>query len=303
MSEKINGKQFQSAMIRAAENLIEQKEMLNQLNLFPVADQDTGTNMALTLQQTAAHLPAAETPAHMMEQAGFALLEYSHGNSGTILALFFDGFAEALPESATITGKELAAAFRKGADAAWRSVEDPVTGTILSVASQSADAGISLSELLDDAGQVMKRICDEAHASLLLTPIQNPVLRESGTVDAGALGFCLLLDGFLEAFAPEYRPLSYPALQVPAEAMLQNPRTPLMQRYCIELVLQLSDDSDPALLRQTVQPLGEYFLLVQHGSLCKIHIHTNVPSEVLSASAQFGILQSQKIDDMTGTES
>lgn len=300
MSQTLNGLQFRNGFLAAARNLQQQKEMLNQLNVFPVADRDTGINMALTMIKTAEHLPVSGTPAQIMEQACFSLLEYSHGNSGTILALFFEGFTAELPKSDTVSGIQLACAFQKGADFAWSGVAHPVSGTILSVASQSAEAGLSMTEMTDDAGQIMKRITDEAHAALLLTPMQNPVLRSCQTADSGALGFCLILDGFLEAFASEYQPLSYPPLKLPEMPLSSD--APMTQRYCTEFVLSLSEDADEEQLRQMLQPLGEFFLLVSRRSLCKVHIHTNVPQEVLSLASGFGTLQSKKIDDMAHSD-
>ncbi|MDY3240198.1 MAG: DAK2 domain-containing protein [Anaerovoracaceae bacterium] len=296
MSQTLNGLQFRDGFLAAARNLQLQKEMLNQLNVFPVADRDTGINMALTIKKTAEHLPDSGTPAQIMEQACFSLLEYSHGNSGTILALFFEGFTAELPQEPAVNGRQLAHAFQKGADCAWSGVAHPVAGTILSVASQSAEAGLSMTEITDDAGQIMKRITDEAHASLLLTPMQNPVLRASQIADSGALGFCLILDGFLEAFASEYPPLSYPPLKLPEAPASSD--MPLTQRYCTEFVLSLHEDAEEVQLRQVLQPLGEFFLLVSQGQLCKVHIHTDVPQKVLSLASGFGTLKSKKIDDM-----
>ena len=297
MSQTLDGLQFRSGFLAAARNLQQQKETLNQLNVFPVADRDTGINMALTIKKTADQLPASGTPAQIMEEACLSLLEYSHGNSGTILALFFEGFTAALPQETAVNGHQLARAFQQGADLAWSGVAHPVAGTILSVASQSAEAGLSMTEITDDAGQIMKRITDEAHAALLLTPLQNPVLRACRTADAGALGFCLILDGLLEAFAPEYPPLSYPPLKLPEAPVSSD--MPLTQRYCTEFVLSLREEAEEAQLRQVLQPLGEFFLLVSRGPLCKVHIHTNDPENVLTLASGFGTLQSTKTEDMT----
>lgn len=279
----------------ASQLLEQQKDLLNRLNVFPVADQDTGVNMARSLTETARVLSEGRTPAAVCQEAWQLLLEYGHGNSGTILTLFFEGFSLALPDGPRLSGGDLARAFSRGAQTAFEAVDKPMDGTILSVAGQSARAGLSLLEITDAAGVVFQRITQEAHAALLLTPLQNPILQKHRVVDSGAYGFCLILDGFLKSFAPEMAVPAYPPLRLPE--LGESPSSEPFYRYCTEFVLSLPGERAEALERE-LRPMGDCFLCVSRGDRLKVHLHTNRPDEVLALAAACGEICSQKIDDM-----
>lgn len=301
MSFEVDGKQIYNSFMHASEILQREKDKLNTLNLFPVADRDTGVNMALTIKKTADHLPDIGTPAEILEAAYLNLLEFSHGNSGTILTLFFGGFRKAIPDKNIISGRDLAEAIKNGADTAFSGIANPMPGTILSVASRSAEAGMSMLEITEDTGQIMKRICDEAHAALMQTPFQNQVLMPYQVVDSGALGFCLVMDGFLSGIAPELHVTPYPALRFPDESDSEESGSgaaELPYRYCTEFVININAGVDPEILRQEVEPLGDYFVLATSDSLCKVHIHTNIPEKILSIASKYGTVKSSKVDDM-----
>ena len=156
-------------------------------------------------------------------------------------------------------------------------------------------------EITEDAGQIMKRICDEAHAALMQTPFQNQVLMPYQVVDSGALGFCLVMDGFLSGIAPELDVNPYPALRLPAESRSEgsgSDEAVLPYRYCTEFVMNINAGVDPEILRQEVEPLGDYFVLATSDSLCKVHIHTNIPEKTLSIASKYGTVKSSKVDDM-----
>lgn len=296
MSVWVSGEQMRAGFVYASENLKSQKDTLNHLNVFPVADRDTGINMTRSMERTAGSLPRSGNPAQILEEAYLQLLEYAHGNSGTILTLFFEGFSAALPTREQVSGRDLALAFQKGAQTAENAVPVPMTGTILTVASQGAKAGVSMLDVTEDAGLIFKRITDEAHAALLLTPHQNPILSKFQVIDSGAYGFCLILDGFLKSFAPELPAEAYPEIRLPSQDGAKPEA--LVQRYCTELVLEVSDQIDMGEFEQRVKAYGEYYLCVTNGLLCKIHIHTNTPEAVIKTACQYGRLRSQKIDDM-----
>lgn len=322
MSVVLNGTQLRCGYINAAECLEDKKDILNKLNLFPVADRDTGVNMCRSLRKVADYLaeqseasPAAETtPAEVAEMAYMQLLENARGNSGTILTLFFEGFYAGIPADApAITGLLLANAFLKGAENAMENVPDPVTGTILSVALQSAKAGVSIAEIKNDAAAVLHRIVDEACAALMQTANQNPVLRPYKVVDSGAYGFCLILEGFLKAVSDmdisDSKPLTIlhdiDALTCTAESadsadsadsQLQNQQ--LQYRYCTEFVLVPFENADMDKLATSLEPMGDHFLHVSNSQFFKVHIHTNEPEEVFRKSSAYGTLHSQKVDDM-----
>ena len=297
MSYYINGRQMREAFHLAAERLQKEEKRLNELNLFPVADRDTGINMVLSMTKTSKALRADGTPFEIAEDAYLQLLEYGHGNSGNILTLFFEGFAYALPADATeISGVQLAYAFQKGAENAVCGIADPKTGTILSVAQQSAEAGISLAEVCEDAGRVFQRITEESHAALLLTPLQNPVLRPFHVVDAGAFGFCLMLDGFLSSFKPEASIPSYSDLQLPdgPSAEETEPSYP----FCTEFLLETFPSADRNALEAKLRRMGDCFICAGTETLCKIHIHTSCPDQVLETAEVFGTVRRRKIEDM-----
>lgn len=327
MSVVLNGTQLRCGYINAAECLEEKKEILNKLNLFPVADRDTGVNMCRSLRKVADYLAeeseaSSETetsPAEVAEMAYMQLLEHALGNSGTILTLFFEGFSAGIPADApTLTGLQLANAFLKGAENTMENVPDPVNGTILSVALQSAKAGVSIAEIKNDAAAVLHRIVDEAYAALMQTANQNPVLRPYKVADSGAYGFCLILEGFLKAVSDndisESKPLpilpDIDALTCTADSadsagsagsQLQNQQLQdqqLQYRYCTEFVLVPFENADMDKLASILEPMGDHFLHVSNSQFFKVHIHTNEPDEVFRKSSAYGTLRSKKVDDM-----
>lgn len=297
MSKYIDGTQLRNGFFAAADNLEKHKELLNSLNVYPVADRDTGVNMALSMKKTASALPLSGTPAQMSEAAYYNLLEFAHGNSGTILTLFFEGFSSEMPRKEKLSGRDLALAVKAGADSAFTGVSQPMDGTILSVASQSARAGISMLEFTENADDILMHIVDEAHACLKQTAFQNPVLRPLGVVDSGALGFCLVMDGFLSTVVPDHPPLPYPSFHLPDVPMPTDET--LHYRFCTEMVLNFHDTNQQETLRSIIEPMGEHFFLIARESICKIHIHTDKPDDVIRTAEKFGIIKSRKIDDMT----
>lgn len=297
MSFFITGNQLKTAFTEAAVRLKTEKDTLNKLNIFPVADKDTGINMALSMEKTAAHISSCGCPAEVADDAYMQMLEYSHGNSGTILTLFFEGFAFDLPaDTAEVSGSQFAAAMLKGAENAMNCVENPMAGTILTVAMQSARAGVSLSEMTDDAGEVICRITEEARSALLQTAYQNPVLQPYHVVDSGAYGFCLILDAFRSSIAPEKPETDYPPFILPDTEQPAN--STLLYRYCTEFVLEPAESADLAELETALKSMGDCFLMAGKDQLKKVHIHTQQPEQVLALAAACGTVRSTKVDDM-----
>ncbi|MDO4477994.1 MAG: DAK2 domain-containing protein [Lachnospiraceae bacterium] len=188
-----------NGFIMAADNLAAHAELLNQLNVFPVADKDTGINMRASLEAVRQGLTPHPSAGALCREAAAILLEEARGNSGTILTLFFKGFAEALPTDTDPDSRALAHAFAAGARTACTGVTNPMPGTILTVAEKAAEAGQTFLKENDPA-LLMQRMADEAYAVLPLTCHQNPCLAHYGVIDAGALGFSMILDGFARAF-------------------------------------------------------------------------------------------------------
>ena len=297
MSSTISHQQLRDAFSLAADHLKLHTETLNHLNLFPVADKDTGINMARSLEKTAAHLTVTGTPAQVAEDAYMQLLEYAHGNSGTILTLFFEGFAFGLPAGAEeVSGSQFAAAMLKGAENAMNGVDKPMAGTILTVAMQSAKAGVSLTEMTDDAAAVIDRIVQESRAALLQTAHQNPVLKPFRVVDSGAYGFCLILDAFRSSIAPELPEVPYPPFILPDTELQEE--SVILYRYCTEFLLEPFADADLAELEIALKSMGDCFLMAGKEQLKKVHIHTEQPEQVLTLASAYGTVRGTKVDDM-----
>ena len=297
MSNYINGNQLKAAFTEAACRLKKEKDTLNKLNIFPVADKDTGINMALSMEKTASHISSCGCPAEVADDAYMQLLEYSHGNSGTILTLFFEGFAGGLPADAEeISGGQFASAMLKGAENAMNCVDNPMSGTILSVALQSALAGVSLSEVTQDAGEIICRIADEGRSALGQTAYLNPVLKPFHVVDSGAYGFCLILDAFRSSIAPEKAEVPYPPFILPDAEVPETALPPY--RYCTEFILEPAENADLQEMEQQLKTMGDCFLLAGNGHLKKIHIHTQQPDQVLSLASAYGTVRNTKVDDM-----
>lgn len=297
MAFHINGNQLKAAFTEAAIRLTNEKDTLNKLNIFPVADKDTGINMALSMEKTAAHISSCGCPAEVADDAYMQLLEYSHGNSGTILTLFFEGFSFGLPaDTGEVSGSQFAAAMLKGAENALNGVDEPMAGTILTVAMQSARAGVSLAEVTDNAAAVIDRIVQESRAALLQTAHQNPVLKPFHVVDSGAYGFCLILDAFRSSIAPELPEVPYPPFILPDTELQEE--SVILYRYCTEFILEPSENANLQQLEQQLKALGDCFLLAGKSQLKKIHIHTQHPQQVLAIAGAYGAVRNSKVDDM-----
>lgn len=298
MSEYINGLQLRRGILAAADMLEKYKEILNNLNVFPVADKDTGVNMYISLRKTSAGLPEAGTPSEILHAVYYNLLEYSHGNSGTILTMFFEGLSSAVPSSEVISGRDFALAFKAGADTAYSGVSSPMSGTILSVASKCAQAGVSILDFTDNTGEILLRISEEARNSLIKTAVQNPVLKPLGVVDAGAFGFCLILDGILSSIVPGAAPIDYPEYIMKGAPAPENEISSC--RYCTEAVLRMNHSDRADALREQIAPLGDCFMFIKGDSLCKLHIHTDTPEKVIETVEKYAEIVSSKVDDMGG---
>lgn len=286
--------------------LLENHQLLNELNYFPVADKDTGTNMAVSFQKSCDSIfekKEYSTPKEIIESLVNALILFGHGNSGTILTMFFDGFLCSLPDTPSLNGTDISNAFSSGSQSAYDAVVNPMMGTILSVARDAANAALSISDATNDAGIVINRIVTEAHASLSRTAFINPVLKDKKICDSGAYGFCLILDGlFLSIFSEDSLPpydLRFLQVSDRDNNVDDLDDLHLEYRFCTEFVLTLNDRSGSALLESRISGMGDCFLMINKESVVKIHIHTNEPEKVLEYASEFGNLTSTKIDDMT----
>ena len=303
MRESIDGASFAQAMIHAAASLNLQKQQINELNVFPVPDGDTGTNMSLTLGTAAAELRKKQ-PRTVGEAAATnasALLRGARGNSGVILSLLFRGFAKAVKDKDTIDGRDLAIALDFGVAAAYKAVMKPAEGTILTVSRLAAARAAGCARENDNLEAVLEAAIEEGHKALDNTINQNPVLKKAGVVDAGGKGFLVILQGMLD----ELRGLPMPEMASEEETTPADKAEfgvfsteEIKFGYCTEFICSRDTKKDPELLRGFCSNLGDSLVLVDDDDIIKVHVHTNDPGLVLQEALTYGALLKVKIENM-----
>ncbi len=288
-------------LLSAAASVELHKQQLNELNVFPVPDGDTGTNMSMTMNAAAAELRKLHEPTltQVADTAAAALLRGARGNSGVILSLLFRGMAKAFKGVELCAGKKLAAALTSGVEAAYKAVMKPSEGTILTVARVSAaDAVASRS---NDAEEVLALTLESAQAALAETVHQNPVLEKAGVVDAGGKGWCCVLEAMLSS-------LRGVEIEPPAADMVQETREQadfadfdtedITFQYCTEFIVSRENDKDPEALRAFLFELGDSLVLVDDEEIIKVHVHTNHPGRALEEALTYGSFVTTKIENM-----
>ncbi len=298
----LDGRYFRQAIVAGADWVRHTREHINRINVFPVPDGDTGTNMALSLSATAAAVRALDEPnlGEVSRLAAEASILGAKGNSGVIMAHWFLGLANSFSEASRLTLAEVAPALKAASDCVYSAVENPVEGTIVSVMRSVGDA--ALEKAAADRvhlGELMEFLFDAAAVALARTPEQLAVLREANVVDAGAQGYVNFLEGALRAVRGE--PLPEPSDADLREAVdqvaFEHDSSDLSERYCTEVVVR-GKRFESERLKQLFRPLGSSLLVATTGKLFKLHIHTNHPDEVLRIAARQGSVEEQKVDDM-----
>ena len=308
MRESIDGASFAQAMIHAAASLNLQKQQINELNVFPVPDGDTGTNMSLTLGTAAAELRKKQ-PRTVGEAAATnasALLRGARGNSGVILSLIFRGFSKALRGMEEADGAAVAAAFRKGVDAAYKAVMKPTEGTILTVIRKAAEAAEQIAASNNDAWAVCCAAMAAAEEALAKTPEQLPVLKKAGVVDAGGQGLVLIFQGMgavLEK-GTVVQPIAGSAVtpvQAPDKSTVAAASGEIEFGYCSEFLIEKdrhAPQQDPLRLRAYLESIGDCVVVVSDDDIIKVHVHTNHPGLAFEKGLTYGSLSRMKIDNM-----
>jgi len=278
------------------------KEQVDALNVFPVPDGDTGTNMSLTMNSAVRDLAGADTAAAVAEAVSTGALMGARGNSGVILSQLFRGFAQGVGDRPELNGAELAAAWLKGVELAYKSVMKPVEGTILTVSKSFAQGAAQEAKNSADLLQVLQAALAQGQAALDNTPNQLPVLKQAGVVDAGGKGFLLIMEGGLKALRGEItetvqtEPVKAAPVGEPGRqdlASLQN----IPFQYCTEVIIK-GKDLRPEEIKAYLADKGDSLLVVGTENLVKIHVHTNHPGEVLEHALSRGTLHDIKIDNM-----
>ena len=303
---KINGPLLKEIFKGAVNYLISMKEEVNALNVFPVPDGDTGTNMSLTSKSALKQIEILEgdfTAGDVSAAAARGALMGARGNSGVILSQLLRGFSEGLEGIDEATTSDLAHAFKKASETTYKAVMKPIEGTILTVGRETADFAIRHYKKAEDPITFLEDVIVEANKSLDNTPNQLQVLKEAGVVDAGGKGLVVLLEGGLKvlkgediADQSEDETLKKKAQK---EVQFTEADTSLKYGYCTEFIIN-TDYEDIDALREKISPLGDCLLVVGGGGshLIKVHVHTNDPGIVLQHACELGLLQDIKIDNM-----
>jgi len=299
----VDGQLFKRALLGSLSWLATNHEEVNRLNVFPVPDGDTGTNMLLTLQSAVEDVKesnAAEV-SKIAKLASHGSLMGARGNSGVILSQIFRGFARAVEGKSSLTPAELAAAFEEAANAAYRAVNKPTEGTILTVAREAGRAaGTAASNPDATVPRVIAAAAAGARSAVLKTPTQLQILRDAGVVDAGGFGLQLILEGMLKS-VEESEPI----------ASLNEPRRPVVAAsqvglalpeggwgYCTEFLIE-GNNLDTDLIRGQIESLGNSVLVVGEPELVKVHVHTDDPTSVINLAGGYGKVLKLSVGDMS----
>ncbi|MEE1060260.1 MAG: DAK2 domain-containing protein [Ruminococcus sp.] len=301
----LNGKIIKNAIISGANNISTQKNKINDLNIFPVPDGDTGTNMSMTVMAAVDALKNYDGNS-AGEVAGIvasAMLRGARGNSGVITSLIFRGFAQGLKDMDEVNGKNLAAALGIGVDAAYKAVMKPAEGTILTVARMAYEAGVDAARINSDAVYVWQAICDKANEALAITPELLPVLKKAGVVDAGGKGLCAIFEGMLsyikDGVMIEYDN-SNEATMDSFESAAAEFDDDIEFTYCTEFIVgrNIEDAEDPEVLREYLMTIGDCVVVVSDDEIIKVHVHTEQPGKALTKAIEFGQLLTVKVENM-----
>ena len=302
----IQGSILRDAMISASNVLARQKQQVDELNIFPVPDGDTGTNMSMTLSAAARELARLSNPtvSETADTASAALLRGARGNSGVILSLLFRGFSKGLKGKTEADGADLAGALKLGVEAAYKAVMKPTEGTILTVAREAAEKAVAASETETSANAIWAIICDEAEASLQRTPELLPVLKKAGVVDAGGQGLCVIFRAMEAVFnggAIEQGEVSAEVAVAKTNVSAAGSfETEITFTYCTEFIVARDPacKKDPLKLRAFLETIGDCVVVVDDEEIIKVHVHTNDPGKALSKGVEYGAFETVKVENM-----
>ena len=304
MIQTIDAAAFQRAVIHAYAAINAQKQAINDLNVFPVPDGDTGTNMTLTIGAAAQDMKKKQYDGvgQAANAAASALLRGARGNSGVILSLLFRGFAKAVRDKTTMDGADLAMALDFGVAAAYKAVMKPAEGTILTVSRMAAARAAGAARENADLESVLQAAIEEGTTALDHTIDQNPVLKKAGVVDAGGKGFLVILQGMLDELQGKPMPktdedeASAPADKADFEMMAAEEITFAFDT--VYIVRKKTADVDLEPLRRYLNSIGDSLVIGEDDEAFKVHVHTNIPGEALTESQKYGTLELAKIENM-----
>ena len=303
MKQTINGADLRRMIISAAAAIENHKQGLNELNVFPVPDGDTGTNMSMTITAAAGDLRKADDPdlGTAAKIAASAMLRGARGNSGVILSLLFRGISRKLKGCTDCDGVLWAQALQEGVDAAYKAVMKPAEGTILTVSRLAAAKAQEASQENNFIEFVQNAAVEEAKIALANTVNQNPVLKKAGVVDAGGKGWLTALEAMLSSIQGEdvVTEAAGEAAAVKEAADFSDFNTEdITFTYCTEFIVSRENDKDPEELRAFLSQLGDSLVLVDDDEIIKVHVHTNDPGKALSEAVHYGSFVTVKVENM-----
>jgi len=301
----INGSQLRDAIISAANNITNKKSSVDALNVFPVPDGDTGTNMSMTISAGVKELEKLSDPtvAETAKAASSALLRGARGNSGVILSLLFRGFSKGLEGHETADAADLTKALAMGVEAAYKAVMKPTEGTILTVSRCAAEKAAEIAGPETSVTALLAAILEQAKETLAETPELLPILKKSGVVDAGGQGFVYILEGMMDYIknGAVTELLEKPAAAAPkAEITAAGAADEDIRfTYCTECIVDKKPDApDGAEFRSFCDSMGDSLVFVEDDSIIKVHVHVNDPGKVISKALEYGSLFTVKIENM-----
>ena len=306
-SNTIDAKLLQKMFLSGAGNLKAKKEWINDLNVFPVPDGDTGTNMTLTIMSAAKEVSALAEPdmASLAKAISSGSLRGARGNSGVILSQLFRGFTKEIKAVEAIDVNVLASAFERAVETAYKAVMKPKEGTILTVAKGAASKASELADVSDNLGEVMRGILEYAEEVLAKTPDMLPVLKEAGVVDSGGQGLVEVLRGAILAY--EGNPVALDDETEQSESSAKTSGAGSLDNveikfgYCTEFIIMLDkkfDKKDELGFKAYLESIGDSIVCVADDEIVKVHVHTNDPGLAIQKALTFGQLTRMKIDNM-----
>ena len=297
---------LRDAFISASNNIANNRQAVDELNVFPVPDGDTGTNMSMTISAAARELERVSDDAEVSEVAKIAaaaLLRGARGNSGVILSLLFRGFSKGLRDKVEANGADLANALTIGVSAAYKAVMKPTEGTILTVSRVAAETAAKKIMETDDVLTIWQTVIDAAEDALNKTPEQLPVLKKAGVVDAGGKGLIVIFEGMMSVFKDNVIIPNNSAdtqAEAPKKAAVAAADEEIKFGYCTEYIVERDKKivRDPIKLRAYLESIGDCVVVVDDESIIKVHVHTNDPGNAIQEGLRFGALINIKVDNM-----
>ena len=305
---EISGKLLRDGIISGAHNIINNRNRVDELNVFPVPDGDTGTNMSMTISNALAELESMDddvTVGAVANAAATGMLRGARGNSGVILSLLFRGISKGLKDKSEANGAEFAAALELGVKAAYKSVMKPTEGTVLTVSREASEAAVKKAETTDDIVEIFTALIEAGEESLARTPELLPALKKAGVVDSGAMGFLLIFkgiysvvkgDGIIENLEAEEKKREVAIVSRNAAGTYE---TDIKFTYCTEYIVNKKEGcAESTVLRAYLESIGDSVVVVDDDSIIKIHVHTDHPGLAFEKGLTFGYLTNMKIENM-----